>query len=217
MIFLCTELFPQLDHQRRVIEKSVKIQGIGKQDSQDREKERGRDRIGRGHWREEERRGDRERPRDRDKLESKDFERSRDGEKRDMREKYQSFADTEKSLEAKIFEIDRSYPDREGERDRGERNYMDGERGDSKRGRADLEDDRRYRMDSDNSRASGAEPRSRGHSRYITKDGLDSDKHRDRHKPHGRTRRSESPHELSMKSTHHSRDDYSRKQVRSDW
>ncbi|KAG0728397.1 Ribonuclease 3 [Chionoecetes opilio] len=63
------ELFPQLDHQRRVIEKSVKIQGIGKPDAQEREKDRGRERNGRGHWREEERRGDRDRFRDRDKLE----------------------------------------------------------------------------------------------------------------------------------------------------
>ncbi|MPC93322.1 hypothetical protein E2C01_088446 [Portunus trituberculatus] len=214
-MLLCTELFPQLDHQRRVIEKSVKIQGIGKQDSQDREKERGRDRNSRGHWREEERRGNRERPRDRDKLDSKDFDRSRDGEKRDMREKYQNTTDSEKSTEAKIFESDRSYGERDGERDR-ERNYTDGERGDSKRGRGEIEDDRRYRMDSDNSRTSGGETR-RGHSRHMTKDGPDLEKHRERHKAHGRTRRSESPHDSSQKSTHHPRDDYGRKQVRSDW
>ncbi|XP_050736665.1 ribonuclease 3-like [Eriocheir sinensis] len=164
------ELFPQLDHQRRVIEKSVKIQGISKTNFRVRGKGRGVGRTWRGSWREEERRGDRDRPKEREKQDSRESDRWRDGEKRPVREKQQSTDgprvtkswEKEKPWSEKDWERSHADRERQGEFKRGRTDFDDFKRGragsvDSKQGRRDSDDSRRGRNDSEDSRRGRSE------------------------------------------------------------
>lgn len=136
---------------------------------------------------------------------------------------------------------ERTYTDRERQDFRRSRvESDDSKRGrvdfdDSKRGRMDADDSKRGRIDSDDSTRrgrsefegrhrtendrmfSGCEPRLR-HSKYTTKDASDASKHRERHKVHPRSRRSESPpfRDSTAKGGNHTRGD-GRKQGRNDW
>ncbi|XP_045599544.2 ribonuclease 3 [Procambarus clarkii] len=198
------ELFPQLDHQRRVIEKSVKIQGVNKSESpynerdynkdKDRERERNR-----GSRKDDERRGERERPREREKLvEDRELERSRSSERnRTVREKDSSNVDRNKQV--KGWEKDKLGSDREkfaGEKERfiGEKSKsnVDRERvGDSKRYKLDGDEERRYKLEADkvyNNKFPLNDQKSRGHVKYPSREGEEMDRHRDKYKGYNKNR-----------------------------
>lgn len=237
------ELFPQLDHQRRVIEKSVKIQGVSKLSSPHRERDRGRDkdrereRSGRGYRREEERRGDKERGREREKQweeRHKEGERSRGGDNRGrvFGERDQLGGDRERDSERnKANERDKFSRERDrpgGERDRltGERDRTLGERdrpySDRSRSTGDrkyklmLEEDRRYRSEAEkihDEREPAEESKLRACTKSMSRENADSDRNREKYK--GYMRMPSTEHHL--KPTRNSRSDSSGKPSRSAW
>ncbi|XP_047476126.1 ribonuclease 3-like isoform X1 [Penaeus chinensis] len=230
------ELFPQLDHQRRVIEKSVKIQGVSKLGSPHRERDRGRDkdrereRSGRGYRREEERRGDKERGREREKPweeRHKEGERSRGGDSRGrvFGERDQLGGDRERDSERnKANERDKFSRERDklgGERDRltGERDrpYSDRSRSTGDRKYKIMSDEeRRYRSEAEklhDEREPSEESKLRTCTKGMSRDNADSERNREKYKGYMRIPSAE--HHL--KPTRNSRSESSVKPSRSAW
>lgn len=70
------------------------------------------------------------------------------------------------------------------------KNYFE----DLKRGKSESEGHRRDRNELESNALTGSKLCSKGYSKYLSKNTSDTDKHRERHKVHPRSRRSESPH-----------------------
>lgn len=143
---LFTELFPQLDHQRRVIEKSVKIQGV-KCDLQSNEPEREKNRDGVRNYR-----GIRK-VKEREKFtDIRDPERGRIWEKRGVRER--DIGDLERVRQGDKYrnnsEMNRSKLNIDRERPVSERERVNGERqrsSETRKNRASEAEERRYHGD----------------------------------------------------------------------
>lgn len=206
------ELFPQLDHQRRVIEKSVKIQGVNKSESPynerdyNKDKERERERNSRGLRKDDEKRGERERPREREKfLDDREGERSRGGER----------GRTARDKDIPSIDRDRQIKGCEKERQCGEKDRA----GDSRRNKPE-DEDRRYKSEVDKVyyKFPLNEQKFRGHVKYASRDGVETDRHRDKYRGYNKNRYNECPHtESTQKSGRIPRSDCNRRQSRSDW
>ncbi|KAK4310674.1 hypothetical protein Pmani_017774 [Petrolisthes manimaculis] len=147
------ELFPQLDHQRRVIEKSVKIQGV-KCDSQSNDHEREKNREGvrnyRGIRREHEKNC---RVKEREKyIDNRDPERGRIGEKRGVRERDNSDLERVRQVEKYRISSERNRNRLNMDRERlvNERDRLGGERlrnSEPRKNRGGEVEERHYRGD----------------------------------------------------------------------
>ncbi|XP_071516601.1 ribonuclease 3 [Panulirus ornatus] len=230
------DLFPQLDHQRRVIEKSVKIQGVSKSDSLYSEREtnsdKERERNVRGCRKDDEKRVDRDRLRERERDrflddKEKEVERSRGGERSRMaREKDVSGIDRDR--QSKVSDRERLCGERDkiqGDRERlyGGRGRSNGDKdraGESRRYRSNGDEPRKYKSELDkihDNRVSMNDHKPRGYDKY-TREETETERQRDKTKGYIKNRYRESPHaETNVKAGRSPRSDYSRKQSRSDW
>ncbi|ROT62179.1 drosha [Penaeus vannamei] len=188
------ELFPQLDHQRRVIEKSVKIQGERHKEG---ERSRGGDNRGRVFGERDQLGGDRDRDSERNKANERDkFSRERD---RPGGERDRLTGERDRTL----GERDRPYSDRS--RSTGDRKY-----------KLMLEEDRRYRSEAEkihDEREPAEESKLRACTKSMSRENADSDRNREKYK--GYMRMPSTEHHL--KPTRNSRSDSSGKPSRSAW